>query len=115
LALPYGQPCGAAKIDPAETLKHDASRGIVRQSAARLRDGLMIAEVAATFVSAVGAGLLVHTMMTLASRDMGYQTRRLLVVDADAPANTEQDAHHAVEQFNQVFIQLVGRRLISPL
>jgi putative ABC transport system permease protein len=56
----------AAKVDPAEALKHDASR------------------------------------------DMGYQTRRLLVVDADAPAHTEQDAHRAVEQFNQVFAQLAA-------
>jgi predicted permease len=98
----------AAKVDPAEALKHDASRGMTRRGAARLRDGLVISEVAATFVLAVGAGLLLHTMMTLASRDMGYQTRRLLVVDADAPAHTEQDAHRAVEQFNRVFAQLAA-------
>jgi putative ABC transport system permease protein len=79
---------------------------MARRGAARLRDGLVISEVAVTFVLAVGAGLLLHTMMNLTSRDMGYQTRRLLVVDADAPAHTEQDAHRAVEQFNQVFAQL---------
>jgi predicted permease len=98
----------ASKVDPAEALKHDASRGMARRGTARLRDGLVISEVAATFVLAVGAGLLLHTMMTLAARDMGYQTRRLLVVDADAPAHTEQDAHRAVEQFNQVFAQLAA-------
>src|ERR1700732_72171 len=96
----------AAKVDPAEALKHDASRGMTRHGAAVLRDGLVIAEVAATFVLAMGAGLLLHTMTTLMARDMGYQTRQLLVVDADAPAHSEQDAHRAVQQFNELFAQL---------
>ncbi len=98
----------AAKVDPAETLKQDASRGMTRQGAAMLRDGLVIAEVAATFVLAMGAALLLHTMMALIDRDMGYQTRQLLVVDADAPAHSEQDVHGAVRQFNELFAQLAA-------
>jgi hypothetical protein len=39
---------------------------------------------------------------------MGYQTRRLLVVDADAPAHSELDAHRAVKRFNEVFAQLAA-------
>ena len=96
----------AAKVDPAEALKYDASRGMSRHGSTRFRDGLVIAEVAATFVLAMGAGLLLHTMTTLSSRDMGYLTRQLLVVDADAPAHSEQDAHRAVRQFNDLFAQL---------
>jgi len=98
----------AARVDPAETLKQDASRGMTRQGATTLRDGLVIAEVAATLVLAVGAALLLHTMMALAERDMGYQTRQLLVVDADAPAHSEQDAHRAVRQFHDIFLQLAA-------
>ena len=96
----------AAKVDPAEALKNDSSRGIGRHGAGRLRDGLVIAEVAATFVLAMGAGLLLHTMMELMARDMGYETRQLLVVDADAPARTEEDGHRAVRQFNDIFVRL---------
>jgi putative ABC transport system permease protein len=98
----------AAKVDPALALKHDASRGMSRQGAAALRDGLVITEVAVTFVLAMAAGLLLHTMMTLRSRDMGYQTRQLLVVDADAPARSEQEARRAVQQFSGLFAQLAG-------
>ena len=98
----------AAKVDPAETLKQDASRGMTRQGASMLRDGLVIAEVAATFVLAVGAALLLHTMMALIDRDMGYQTRQLLVVDADAPAHSGQDAQRVMRQFNGLFAQLSG-------
>jgi putative ABC transport system permease protein len=68
----------------------------------------VIAEVAATLVLAVGAALLLHTMMALSERDMGYQTRRLLVVDADAPAHSAQDAHSAVQQFHDIFAQLAA-------
>jgi predicted permease len=98
----------AARVDPAGALKHDASRGMTRHGAAKLRDGLVIAEVSATFVLAMGAGLLLHTMMTLTARDVGYETRQLLVVDADAPAHTEADSHRAVEQFNGLFAQLAA-------
>jgi putative ABC transport system permease protein len=98
----------AAKVDPAETLKQDASRGMTRQGAAMLRDGLVVAEVAATFVLVVGAALLLHTVMALINRDLGYQTRQLLVVDADAPAHSSQDAQRSVRQFSELFTQLAA-------
>jgi predicted permease len=96
----------AAKVDPAEALKSDSSRGMTKKSAGMLRDGLVVAEVAATFVLAVGAGLLLRTMMTLNATDMGCQTRQMLVVDADAPATREGDALHAVVTFDQLFAAL---------
>jgi putative ABC transport system permease protein len=98
----------AAKVDPAETLKQDASRGMSRPGAAMVRDGLVVAEVAATFVLAVGAALRLHTMMALINRDLGYQTRQLLVVDADAPAHSSQDAQRVVRQFSELFAQLAA-------
>lgn len=96
----------AWRVDPAEALKQDAARGMSRRGSGALRDGLVVAEVAATFVLAMGAGLLLHTMWKLMARDMGYQTRQLLVVDADVPAHTEQDEHRAVRQFNEIFAEL---------
>ncbi|HTU33187.1 MAG TPA: ABC transporter permease, partial [Candidatus Acidoferrum sp.] len=98
----------AAKVDPAEALKCDTSRGIGRHGAATLRAGLVIAEVTATFVLAMGAALLLHTMTILIARNMGYNTRQLLVVDADAPAHSTADALGAVRQFNEIFAQLAA-------
>jgi predicted permease len=98
----------AWRVDPAEALKQDAGRGMSGKGSARLRDGLVIAEVAATFVLAMGAGSLLHTMWRLMARDMGYETRQLLVVDADAPAHTEQEQHRAVQQFNEIFAELAA-------
>jgi predicted permease len=96
----------AAKVDPAEALKNDSSRGMTRHGTGFLRGGLVVAEVAATFVLAVGAGLLLRTMMTLDARDMGYRTRQLLVVDADAPVIGAGDAQRAVQKFNELFSEL---------
>ncbi len=96
----------AAKVEAAEALKHDASRGMTRRGAATLRDSLVIAEVAATFVLAIGAALLLRSMAALMARDMGYQTRQLLVVDADAPAHADADYLRAIQQFNGLFQEL---------
>jgi len=98
----------AAKVDPAEALKQNISRGMSSKRSAALRNGMVVAEVSATFVLAVGAGLLVHTMMDLTGRDMGYDTRQLLVVDADVPAHTDDDYRHALAQFNEMFTKLAA-------
>jgi predicted permease len=98
----------ALKVDPIEALKQNTARGMGGHGTSKFRDGLVIAEIAATFVLAMGAGLLLHTVMTLRSRDMGYLTRQLLVVDADAPAQSEQDALRAVRQFDELFAELAA-------
>ncbi|MFZ0303894.1 MAG: ABC transporter permease [Terracidiphilus sp.] len=97
----------AAKVEAAEALKHDASRGMTRRGAARLRDSLVIAEVAATFVLAIGAGLLLRSMAALMARDMGYQTRQLLVVDTDNPAHTDDDYRRVLQQ-NDIMLAELG-------
>lgn len=96
----------AAKVQAAEALKHDASRGMTRRGATALRDSLVIAEVAATLVLAIGAGLLLRSMAALMARDLGYQTRQMLVVDADAPAHADADYLRAIQQFNGLFAEL---------
>jgi len=96
----------AARVEAAEALKSDASRGMTRRGATRLRDSLVIAEVAATFVLAIGAGLLLRTMAALTTRDLGFETRQLLVVDADAPARTDDDYQRVIRQFNSLFAEL---------
>jgi putative ABC transport system permease protein len=96
----------AAKADPAQALKQDSSRGMSGQNATVMRNGLVVAEVAATFVLAVAAGLLLRSLATLATRDMGYQTARMLVVDADAPAHTKDDATRAIREYDTLFSQL---------
>jgi putative ABC transport system permease protein len=46
--------------------------------------------------------------MGLMARDMGYDTRQLLVVDADVPAHAEEDHRRAIQQFNAMFTKLTA-------
>lgn len=96
----------AAKVDPAEALKQNILRGMNSKRSTTLRNSLVVAEVAATFVLVVGAGLLLRTMIELTARNMGYETRQLLVVDADVPAHEDEDYRRANQQFNEIFTKL---------
>ncbi|HTU33331.1 MAG TPA: ABC transporter permease [Candidatus Acidoferrum sp.] len=96
----------AGAVDPAGALKRDTSRSAGRRETKAFRDSLIVAEVTATFTLAVGAGLLLHTMVNLMATDMGYETREMLVVDADAPAHSTEDCLRVIGQFNTIFTQL---------
>jgi putative ABC transport system permease protein len=96
----------AARIDPMVALKQDSSRGMSGRHSSRLRNGLVIAEVAATFVLAAGAALLARTMMTLQTTDLGYSKTGLLIVDADAPAVNLADSIRATQRFDDIFAKL---------
>jgi putative ABC transport system permease protein len=96
----------AAMVDPIVALKEDSSRGMSGRHSFRLRNGLVIAEVAATFVLAVGASLLVRTMMALHGADLGYSKTGLLIVDADAPAVNLKDSLEATQKFEGIFADL---------
>ncbi len=99
----------AAKVNAADAMKQDASRGMGRKGAATLRDGLVVAEVAATFVLAVAAGLLLRTMTTLMTNNLGFETRQMLVVDADDPAHTDDDYRRMLQQFDEIFYKFKSR------
>ncbi len=96
----------AARVDPIAALKQDSSRGMSSRHSFVLRNGLVIAEVAAAFVLAVGASLLARTMLTLQSTDLGYSKSGLLIVDADAPAVNLEDSLAATRKFDAIFADL---------
>ncbi len=66
----------------------------------------MVAEVAATFVLAVGALLLARTMLSLQAADLGFSKSGLLIVDADASANDLQGSLAATRNFNSIYNDL---------
>lgn len=96
----------ATKVDPIVALKEDSSRGMSGRHSFQLRKGLVVAEVAATFVLAAGALLLVRTMLSLQSADLGFSKGGLLIVDADAPVNDLQGSLAATRNFNSIYNDL---------
>ena len=96
----------ATRIDPNAALKQDTSRGMGGRESSRLRSALVVAEVAASLVLAIAAGLLMRTMMKLSASDLGYRSDGLLVVDADAPANGLQESLQAIRQYDTLYRDL---------
>jgi putative ABC transport system permease protein len=71
-----------------EALKDGGGSGSLRRQR-RLRDALVIAEVALSFVLLAGAGLMVRSFWNLRTQNLGYQSTRALSIDLGTP----QDAY----------------------
>ncbi len=63
-----------------------SSRGVLRGGSHRLRNSLVVAEIALSFVLATGAGLFFRSFLALNSVDMGFRQENVLVMYAHAPA-----------------------------
>ena len=72
----------------------------------RLRNALVVAQIALSFVLAIGAGLLLRSFVALTNVQLGYRTEGILVVYAHAPAGT-LDEHLGVGRlFEKIFGQI---------
>jgi hypothetical protein len=54
-----------------------------------MRNSLVVAEIALSFVLATGAGLFFRSFLALNSAEMGFRSERILVMYAHAPARTK--------------------------
>ena len=84
-----------------EALK-EAGRGAGGLAHRRLRNSLVVAEVALAFVLLTGAGLLLHSLYQLQSVDAGFEPARLLTANITLPAKTYRDIPRRVAFYEQV-------------
>jgi predicted permease len=82
-------PAAALSSDPWRRL--GGGRGSVEggRSAGRLRDLLVVAEVALALVLLVGAGLAIRSLDALTGHDIGFRTDRLLTMSTRLPRTAE--------------------------
>ena len=97
----------AAQVNLSDELKQ-SGRGLAGSSS-RLRNALVVAQVALSFALAIGAGLLFRSFLALNTIDLGYRTEGILVMYAHDPAHTLEEYLEAgrtleksVEQMKQV-------------
>jgi predicted permease len=69
---------------------------------AKLRSGLLIAEVALSVVLLVGAGLLVRSFMRLQALDLGFRAENLLTMSIDVPRSRYSGTQQHVDFYNQL-------------
>jgi putative ABC transport system permease protein len=79
-----------ARSAVAEALK-DGGRAGTGLSGTRIRNGLVVAEVALALTLLVGAGLLLRNLTQIARTDPGFQTERLLIASLQLPEEQYRD------------------------
>ena len=75
----------AAKTDVQLALKSGAQTSTDSRAAGRMRDGLVITEIALTLVLLVSAGLVLKSFSQVQALDLGYQPDGLLTARIDLP------------------------------
>ena len=97
-----------ARPDPQRVLQQGGSRGLVGGRSPRLRNALVVAQIALSFVLAIGAGLLLRSFAALTSVQLGYRTDGMLVMYAHIPARSLADYLAAGRSFENLFRKLSG-------
>lgn len=77
------------RLDPATVLRADSERTSESRRSVRLRDGLIIAEVAFTLALSVTAVTLTRQLMHDAQQELGFQPQHLLTVDTHQVSNDD--------------------------
>jgi putative ABC transport system permease protein len=94
----------ASRPDVHETLK-ETTRGVTG-GRARLRQSLVISEVALTLVMLVGAGLLFRSFHRLQQVNAGFSTERVLSFRLDLPERKYAKEEQQIEFYRQLLDQL---------
>ena len=111
VALLTGMLFGAApairtsKTDLNNTLRA-SGRTLVGGGTQKIRDGLVVAEIALALVLAVAAGLLSHSFIRLMSVDPGLRTKDLLTMQLTVPTARYPDEQKRAQFFRNVVERL---------
>jgi putative ABC transport system permease protein len=93
----------AGRTQVNEALKESARGASAGSSGYRIRNLLIVSEVALALMLLVGAGLLIRTFIRLQKVDPGFQTRNLLVMQLSAP----QTKYSSPVQVSELYRQLL--------
>jgi putative ABC transport system permease protein len=94
----------ASKVDLNEALKQTSRTS--SGSASKMRSALVVAEVALSVMLAIGAGLLVKSLIQLNDVPLGFQTERLLIAETTVPAEDLESAKRNIRFYRDVLPQL---------
>jgi putative ABC transport system permease protein len=80
-----------SNIDPVESLRKGAGRGVVGGTTARLRNVFVVAQVALCVVLVISASLVARSLSTLLHADLGFNPESILTVDLNSASNGDAD------------------------
>src|SRR5258706_1974049 len=73
------------KVDLNETLKEGGGKGVGASSGSRMRNSLLVLEVALSLVLLIGAGLMIKSFASLLKTDLGFQAKNVLTFELELP------------------------------
>jgi putative ABC transport system permease protein len=98
----------ASRADTGGALGSDRS-GAGRRGKGRLRDGLVVAQVALALTLLVGAGLLFKSFMTLVRVDPGFDPRGLLTAETRFGGERYSEGAARIDFYEELFASLEAR------
>jgi putative ABC transport system permease protein len=110
LAILTGIVCGllpafaAIRTSVNDTLKEGGRTGTSGGGHARLRSGLVIAEIAVAIVLVAASGLLLRSFEKMRDADLGYRTDHLIAAGYNLPRQ-EYSTQSAADTFNRALLQ----------
>jgi putative ABC transport system permease protein len=87
------------RLDPASAMKQDSARGTESRGSGRLRQGLIVGEVALTLMLSVAALLLVRQLIAEANQDLGFAPDKLVLLDT----------HNGAGEAGQAWVNALNR------
>jgi putative ABC transport system permease protein len=96
----------ASRVDLNEALKQGGQKGLLGGGSHRLRNGLVVLEIALSLLLTVSAGLLFRSFVSLTEVDMGFRPERLLVMNTSVAAKDDAAVKRATYYFRDLLPQL---------
>ena len=103
----------ASRVDLNDALKQGAARAVVGGRAGRMRNTLVVAEIALSVVLLAGAGLLIKSFVALNNVTLGFQPEHVLVMSASVPASDLNGARRASRFYKDLLTDVRGIRGVS--
>jgi putative ABC transport system permease protein len=112
-----------SKVDLNDALKQGGGRSVAGSGGGRIRNALVVAEIALSVVLLAGAGLLIRSFQALQNVDNGFRPEKVLVAKTSYPASTSADSRMRAVHFYEGLlddlrhaqgISAVGASMIAP-
>lgn len=97
---------GAAGENLVESLKEGGQRSGGHRAGARVRNALLVSEVALALVLVIAASLLIRTFVHMLSVDPGFNPTRVLTFELSLPGAKYTDADHIVAFYHNALDRL---------
>jgi putative ABC transport system permease protein len=94
------------RVDLNTALKQSVQRTGGWSLADRMRQVLVVSEIALSVILVAGAGLLIKSFVALQSVSLGFQTERVLVVETSVPSSDLESARRATRFYKDLLPRL---------